>query len=128
VAAVDGAPERLRHGAAPRSRVIAHARPAATHRPVVSASVSGGVQPTPDAPAPSARARSATPSPSPASRAGRGRAAPEFGFEGGGDEPASGARPTEASTAGDEFGGGGGAGSAVATADAAPAAGGEFGP
>jgi hypothetical protein len=128
VAAVDGPPDRLRHRAAPRSRVIAHARPAAAHRPMVSAGFSDGGRPAPDTPAASARARSATPSPSPASRAGRGRA-PEFGFEGGGAEPVPDAKPAAASTAGDEFGGGGrGAGSTVATANAAPAAGGEFGP
>jgi RNA polymerase sigma factor (sigma-70 family) len=128
VAAVDGPSERLRHRAAPRPRAVAHARPVSARTRVVSASLSDRRRPTPDTPVASARARSATPSPSPASRAGRARGASEFGFEGGGGAPASGAKSAAASTAGDEFGGGGGGGGTVATADAAPAAGGEFGP
>ncbi len=133
VAAVDGPPGTVRHRAAPRPRPVAHARPGPARAALVAANASGGRRPTTGIPAASARARSATPPPSPASRAVRGRGAPEFGFEGGGnDRPAPSARRASASSAGDEFGGGGGGAGggdgAIETADAAPTAGGEFGP
>jgi hypothetical protein len=125
VAAVDGPPSGA-HRAVHRPGPTAHVRVAPARATVAAAAVSGGADAaTDDAPASPSRARSAMPPPSPASRAGRGRGAPEFGFEGG-DSSRPATQGATAPAAGTEFGGGGGG--AVAAADATPAAGGAFGP
>jgi RNA polymerase sigma factor (sigma-70 family) len=126
VAAVDGPPSGA-HRAAHRPGPTAHVR-VAPARATVAAAVSGGADAaTDDAPASPSRARSAMPPPSPASRAGRGRGAPEFGFEGG-DSSRPAARPASATGGGAEFGGGGGGDAVAPAAAATPAVGGEFGP
>ncbi len=127
VAAVEDPPAGARHRAAQRPRPTAHARVAPARGTVAAVAASGGARAATDgAPASPSRARSAMPPPSPASRAGRGRGAPEFGFESG-DSSRPAAQEAAAPGGGAEFGGGGG-GQAVAAADARPAAGGEFGP
>jgi RNA polymerase sigma factor (sigma-70 family) len=128
VVAVDDPPAGPRHRAAHRPRPTAHVRAVSARATVPAAAAAGGARAaTEDAPASSSRARPATPLPSPASRAGRGRGAPEFGFEGSELSPPA-SHEAAAPGAGAEFGGTGGGGQAVAAGDATRAAGGEFGP
>jgi RNA polymerase sigma factor (sigma-70 family) len=128
MAAVDDPPAGARHRPAHRPRPTADVR-VAPARTTVDAAAAPSQAAVGTAPASTSRARSATPPPSPVSRAGRGRGAPEFGFEDG-DSLGPPAHGAAVPAAGDEFPSGGGREPAETAepAGARPAAGGEFGP